>query len=123
MSATDISGYLKQETEMVDGFLYRDGKRLHDKESVGKLKVTLSEPDIFGARGLQGILTDVVLSSAGFYVLTFHERQVMHGNYHKDGCCRDPLSIYTRHLGRDFLQVGWTNDRGKTAGTSVPSVC
>ena len=43
MSATDISGYGKQETEIVDGILHRDGKPLHDKKSVGKVTVTLSE--------------------------------------------------------------------------------
>ena len=43
MSATDISGYVKTETEIIDGMLYRDGKPLHDKKSVGKVTVTLSE--------------------------------------------------------------------------------
>ena len=124
MSATDISGYVKTETEIIDGMLYRDGKPLHDKKSIGKVKVTLSEPDIFGARSLQGLLTKVELSSSGFYVLTFHERQVKDGKYDKDGCCRDPLIVTTRTLGGNFLQVGWTNDQGNTTGiTSVPSFC
>jgi hypothetical protein len=115
-----IEKYGVTQISVVDGVLYKDGKPLYDPDV--PVRVSISLPCL-SANALQGILSNVKVSKYGLISIEIYEREVNKSGYYcpSNAPCSDKFTeVTTYNIHESFLQWGWTEEQGNTAGFTIP---
>jgi len=115
-----IEKYGITQTSVVDGVLYKDGKPLYDPDV--PVRVSISVPCL-SANALQGILGIVRETKYGLKSIEIYEREVNNSGYYcpfNAPCSANLTEVTTYDINDSFLQWGWTEQQGNTAGFTIP---
>ena len=120
MEAVQIKQYGITQMSVAEGVLREHGKALYDPDV--PVRVSISAPCL-SANPLQGLLGTVKINKYGLITIAIYERKVKEGGYYYPfdvPCSKKSTEVTTYNIDKSFLQFGWTDKQGNTAGFTIP---